>query len=179
MASCEKILIAGFSGAGKSSFLKEISSDCPLGWGPFDDLDKLIQKKQNMDVHAIIELEGWEKFRHYENQVLLEWLQKDMIGGVLALGGGTLNKEIYVSLKLMKKVRIVYLHADFDTCWSRVNEPLAPVRPLVKKGKEELRKVFSERKLVYDMIPWKINNPEGTPIKTIARQFWLEILSPK
>jgi shikimate kinase len=178
MASCEKILIAGFSGAGKSSFLKEISSDCPLGWGPFDDLDQLIQKKQKMDVHGIVQLEGWDKFRQYESQVLLEWLQKDMMGGVLALGGGTLNKDIYVSLKLTKKVRIVYLQADFETCWKRVNEPLAQVRPLVKKGKEELLKLYSERKLIYDMIPWKIDNPEGTSLKSLARQFWLEILAP-
>ncbi len=176
MASCEKILIAGFSGAGKSSFLKAIGADTPFGWDRFDDLDNLIAKKAGNDIPTIIALEGWPKFRQREQEALAEWLQGKHTG-VLALGGGTITKEIYVSLNRMPKVRIVHLHADFETCWKRLNEPLAAVRPLVQKGKMEMEKLYLERKIIFDLIPWKIKNPEGTSLKTAARQLWVEILT--
>lgn len=175
MAKCEKILIAGFSGAGKSTFLKAVAMDTPFGWDHFDDLDSLIAKKYKSDVHTIIQLEGWDKFREKERATLAEWLKGDYFG-VLALGGGTLTKEIYPSLNLMKPVRIVHLHSDFETCWKRVNEPLAPVRPLVQKGKAELQKAYAEREPIFALIPWRIENPEGTSLKSLARKFWEKVL---
>src|SRR5690606_18926857 len=43
---CEKILIAGFSGAGKTSFLKELEYQAPEDGWDFQDLDKLILKSR-------------------------------------------------------------------------------------------------------------------------------------
>lgn len=175
MANCEKILIAGFSGAGKTSFLKALSEDCPFGWDRFEDLDQVIAKKNKNEVHMLIELEGWKKFREKERAALAEWL-KGKSGSVLALGGGTLTKEIYASLKLMKEVRIIYLHADFETCWKRLNTPLAPVRPLAQKGKDELKKVYLEREPIFAMIPHRLVNNEEASLKSLARELWKSVL---
>jgi shikimate kinase len=175
MASCEKILIAGFSGAGKSAFLKAISADTPFGWDKFNDLDDLIAKKSKSELSQLIALEGWEKFRTIERETLFEWLQGDDYG-ILALGGGTLTKEIYVSLNRMPKVRIIYLDVDFETCWRRMNDPIAPVRPLMQKGRLEMEKIYAERVMVYNLIPWKMKNQDGTSLNLLAREFWEGIL---
>ena len=110
MAKCEKILIAGFSGAGKSSLLREIAQDTPFGWDHFDDLDTLIAKKYKMEIHQLIEKEGLEKFRVIEHQILADWLKGDDFA-VLALGGGSLTRDVFASINLMKTVRMVHLSA--------------------------------------------------------------------
>jgi shikimate kinase len=170
MADCEKILIAGFAGAGKSTFLREIEKSGPPDWS-YSDLDDLISAKHGGPEKSLaewIELWGWDQFRYYEEESLREWLTSPG-KGVLALGGGSLNEE---NLPLIsQKAKIVFLEIDFETSWRRLSmDPL--VRPLALKGENYMRYLFEKRQKTFTKIPWKLTNSDQTDLKALAASFW-------
>lgn len=172
-----KILIAGFSGSGKTSLLQAARDLAPSDWEEFSDLDQLILKSRGKgfrDLASLIEAHGWEKFRLWERQELEGWLKEDG-KGVLALGGGTLSPLVWELFRSSRKIKFCYLESDFETCWQRLTQEGEEKRPLVLRGKAELMKVYSERLLVFEQIPWKLRNSEGAELKQLAREFWQEI----
>jgi len=176
MAKCEKILIAGFSGAGKSSFLKAIIAQSPdLDWS-FNDLDQLVLKSHHYrSIAELVEKEGWEKFRLWERQVLESWL-KDEAKGVMALGGGSLSPILLDLYGKSKKIRFCYLHAPFEECWRRLHLNQDEERPLLKKGKEHLQQVYFEREKLFTKISWQIDNSYHEDLTKLADQFWSQVL---
>lgn len=172
-----KILIAGFSGSGKTSFLQEIRNISPSDWESFDDLDQLILKsrgKGHKDLASVIETHGWEKFRLWERQELEGWLKEDG-KGVLALGGGTLSPLVWELFKSSRKIKFCHLECDFETCWNRLIKEGEERRPMVLRGKAELQQVFLERENVFHQIPWQIKNSNEASLKQLAREFWQKI----
>lgn len=159
MASCEKILITGFSGSGKSTLLKKVKEHLAQNWPRINDLDQLILKKhsQYKTIQQLVEAQSWETFRLWERQELESWL-KDEGKGILALGGGTLNPMLFDLLRSNRKIKFCFLDAPFEECWKRLLGDGGEARPLVKLGKEALKKIYQERKLVFDQIPWKITS---------------------
>ncbi|MFP5386899.1 MAG: shikimate kinase [Bacteriovoracia bacterium] len=175
MAKCEKILVAGFSGSGKSSFLKEIEKSVPDSNWTFNDLDLLLLKKhKSQEIACLIEEHGWEKFRLWERQTLESWLKEEG-KAVLSLGGGSLSQMIFDLYKGSSKVRFCYLHAPFEDCWERLNLEGAEERPLVKLGKGELHRIYEERLKIFKQISWKIENPKKTDLSLLARHFWEQV----
>lgn len=174
MAKCEKILIAGFSGAGKSSLLKELEFTSPEeGWS-FDDLDQLVIKKHKQEIPELIEEHGWDKFRLWERQELEGWLKEEG-KGILSLGGGALSQMILDLYGSHRKVKILYLHAPFEDCWERLNLDGAEERPLVRLGKGELHRIYQERQKIFSQILWHLDNSRGSDLEKLARDFWSEI----
>lgn len=174
MAKCEKVLMAGFSGAGKSTFLKELEFTAPEGWA-FADLDTLVMKAKRTDqIAKVIEEHGWEKFRLWERQELEGWLKEEG-PGVLSLGGGSLTQMLLDLYKPIRKVGICYLHAPFQDCWERLHLEESEPRPLVKLGKGELHRIYEDRQKIFSQIPWRIENPKGTDLAKLAREFWEKI----
>lgn len=177
MAKCEKMLICGFSGAGKTSLMRELEFTAPdLTWS-FADLDQLILKSQRRkELGDLIGEHGWEKFRIWERQELEGWLKLDG-PGVLSLGGGTLNQLLLDLYKPIKKIRICCLQTPFDDCWERLTTGPSEPRPLVKLGKAELQRIYQEREKIFEQVPWKIDNPKGSDLSRLAEQFWNSYLS--
>jgi shikimate kinase len=175
MAKCEKILIAGFSGAGKSSFLKEVEKAAPDSSWTFDDLDLLVLKNhKSQEIASLIEEHGWEKFRLWERQTLAGWLKEEG-KGVLSLGGGVLSQLVFDLYKGSYQVKFCYLHAPFEDCWERLNLQGAEERPLVKLGKGELHRVYEERLKVFNQVSWKIENPKNSDLSLLAHHFWEQV----
>ena len=177
MALCEKILIAGFSGAGKSTFLEELKKTAPSEWSSFEDLDELIlmnSKKKYSNLAALIEEKGWDAFRLLERQTLEAWL-KDDEKGVLALGGGTLSPMVWELFRKSSRLKWVHLKADFETCWSRLNLDVDEPRPLVKLGQLELQRIYQERMKIFEQLPIIIENNDGTDLNLKARKLWSDL----
>jgi shikimate kinase len=176
MALCEKILIVGFTGAGKTSFLREVEFQGPPGWELFDDLDSLVLKNAKIKyptIAALVGAEGWEKFRLWERQSIEAWLKEEG-KGVLALGGGALSPLLYDLLKPSRKLKFLYLEADFKTCFERLKLDSVE-RPLLKMGEQHLRNLFEERHKIFDQIPWKVSNSGRADLTELARNFWKEV----
>lgn len=179
MALCEKILIIGFSGAGKSSLLKAIEDSAPQDWTLFDDLDQLILKNRGRGRYStlakLIENEGWEQFRLWERQELEGWL-KDEEKGVLSLGGGAFTPLVWELYQNSRKLKFCYLKASFETCWERLNQKGTEVRPLVLKGKDTLEELYQEREKLYNQVKWQLENEKDTDLAKLAQDFWANVL---
>lgn len=172
MAKCEKILIAGFSGAGKSTLLKELEFSAPSAEWIFNDLDQLVLKQHRFkEVAQLVETHGWDKFRLWERQALEGWLKEEE-PGVLSLGGGALSQLLLDLYKPIRKIGICYLHAPFEDCWERLHLESSEPRPLLKLGKGELHRIYSERQKIFDQIPWRLENPKGTDLSLLSKAFW-------
>ncbi len=175
MAKCEKILISGFSGAGKTSFIRELEFSCPNSAWTFSDLDQLILKGQGAEeVSLLIDTHGWDQFRRWERQSLEGWLKEDG-SGVLSLGGGTLSQAIYDLYQPSRKIGFLYLHASFEDCWERLHLESTEARPLIKLGKDGLHRVYEERLKVFSQIPWRLDNPKGGNLGLLAKRFWEQV----
>ncbi len=175
MANCEKIVIAGFSGAGKSGLLREISLSRPQDFVFFDDLDQLILRKWGTTTLAdLIAQKGWEWFRQTERTELFEWINQQG-KGVLALGGGTLSPKLWDELQGRPELKVVYVEADVETCWQRLTTFPGEERPLLKEGKEAFLKRFQERSLVFEKIPLRLKNSEGRSLSELAQEFWEQV----
>lgn len=178
MAIREKILIAGFSGSGKTTLLNALKNSAPEGWELFDDLDQLILKDLRGKFKTLaqyIETVGWEEFRKKERQIFEGWI-KDEDKGVLALGGGTVTPLLLELFGKARKLQWVYLEADFKTCWDRlIKDQDREPRPLVKLGEIALEKIYLERKMIFEQIPFKLQNTNSTSMEMLASTVWLEV----
>lgn len=175
MALCEKILIAGFSGAGKSSLLRALKPSAPEDWDLFDDLDSLILKtygKNHSTLSELIEEVGWEKFRLWERQLLEGWLKEEG-KGVLALGGGTLSPMVWELFGKNRKIKFCYLKVPFEVAWARLNFQSDEPRPLVQLGKIQLQKIFQEREIIFNQIEWKLDGTKN--LTSLVQEFWKAI----
>ena len=78
-----KIVLVGFSGAGKSTVAKKIASY--LNFSVLDT-DKILEEKYHISVYNCFQKYGEETFRKLEYNVLVGALQQDNV--VIATGGG-------------------------------------------------------------------------------------------
>ncbi|MEX0798862.1 MAG: shikimate kinase [Bacteriovoracaceae bacterium] len=141
-----KYFICGFSGAGKTTLLNRIKSSGKYPGHLFVDLDLFIlTQHQSSSLGDLIEEKGWDWFRRAEKETLENLLKSPDIW--IALGGGTLDQELALSLERDKEVKGYWLDTDFETCWQRIQNDRN--RPLVLRGKRELKALYDQRRGFY------------------------------
>ena len=166
-----KIIIAGFSGAGKSTFLQALKETTGAQWEEFSDLDGLVlERLGGLSIAEFVEKKGWESFRKLEALTLKEWLERPG-ARVLALGGGTLSEATLTTLESRGDVHLVHLKVDFITCWKRI-QALGSERPLVRRGEDYMKNLFEERSQIYQKIPQVIENDGKKSPRELALEFW-------
>ncbi|MBA2403582.1 MAG: hypothetical protein H0V66_02325 [Bdellovibrionales bacterium] len=174
MALCEKILIVGFSGAGKTSLIRALKASVPEHWDHFDDLDQVILKARGQGFNSLsqlIDAKGWETFRLWERQELEGWL-KQPGPGVLALGGGALTPLVWEIFGQNKKIKFCHLNVSFETAWQRVTGD-SEIRPLVQLGKLKLQELYEERKALFNQVRWQLNGHQS--LQVLAAEFWKDV----
>ena len=134
------ILLAGFSGAGKSTALAELRRLLPVI--PCLDLDALVSD----DVASFIQHQGWPAFRKRETEMLDKTLQQNN-PVVLALGGGALEQG-WAVINQYPSAQVVHLDCPFEVCWGRI-QTQPGLRPLAQQGEAKMRALFEERKVQY------------------------------
>ena len=167
------IALVGLMGAGKSTVGRRLAEK--LG-REFYDSDTEIEKAAGLAVADIFALHGEEDFRRGEQQVL-----KRLLSGpphVLATGGGAyLNEETRALLR--EKAVTVWLNADLETLWRRVQK--RNTRPLLRRpdAKTVLTDLLTAREPIYsqaDLVVASKDGPHSVTVRAILEA--LETWSP-
>ncbi len=150
-----KIALVGYMTSGKSTVSRLLANDLQL---PSLDLDKEIEKDQQMSIPAIFRERGEVNFRKLEHAQLIELLEyKDF---VLATGGGT--PLYYDNMKrLMNDCQTFYLQASAAFLTKRITQEKES-RPLVAHLQEaEIQEFVSkhlfEREPIYRQATYSIS----------------------
>ncbi len=148
--------ITGFMGAGKTAVARRLANVLNR---PFVDMDDLIAGEAGMSVESFFRNLGEDRFREAETGLLRRFAKQK--GLVIATGGGTPERS--VNRELMRKSgSIVYLHAPFADCVSRIEKDTGVSRPLFK-SKDTLRELFATRCDAYADHDFQIDTSGKTP----------------
>ena len=122
-------------GAGKSTAARQASGDAL-------DADKVFEERHGK-IGSFFDAYGEAAFREREEQLVLELLDR---GGVVALGGGAI--ETPGIRAALRDHLVVWLDADVETCWRRVEHsttrPLARDRPGFTERFDRRRPLYEE-----------------------------------
>lgn len=136
----ENIILLGMSGAGKSTLgvlLAKIINK------KFKDTDLIIQEKHKKLLHEIIKEEGLEKFKEYEEEVLLLLNESNT---VIATGGSVIYSDLGMK-KLKESGLIIYIHVPFQNISNRLHN--ITTRGIVMEEGQSLRDLYLEREPLY------------------------------
>ncbi|MEM0985531.1 MAG: shikimate kinase [Pseudomonadota bacterium] len=155
------IALVGLMGAGKSTVGKRLAD--ALG-RTFRDSDDEIEKAAGLSVSDIFAIHGEPEFRRGERRVL-----ERLLAGtphVLATGGGAFLDPNTRAL-MREQAVTVWLNADLDTLWKRVQK--RDTRPLlrVEDPRRFLERLMDERSPIYAQADLSITSADGPHRDTV------------
>ncbi|MBX5050949.1 shikimate kinase [Rhizobium lentis] len=137
------LILVGLMGAGKSSVGRIVAGQLGI---PFIDSDHEIERVSRMTIPELFAAYGEEEFRALETRVIKRLLKSGP--RVVSTGGGAFINER--TRRHIKKGGVsVWLKADLDVLWERVNK--RDTRPLLKteNPKQTLENLMNARYPVY------------------------------
>ena len=146
----KNLVLTGMMGVGKSTIGKSLAERLSFS---FVDIDKLIETKEGSSINLIFRNKSENYFRRLENIVSLEELKKS--DSVISLGGGAfLNNAIRRAVKYSSVS--FWLDVDIDELTKRLNKTKR--RPLLsgKNLKDNINKIYLERKKTYSEADYRI-----------------------
>lgn len=137
------LALVGLPGSGKSTVGRQLARRLQLN---FIDSDHAIEERLGCSIREYFEIEGEERFRDIETQVIDELVRGEF--GVISTGGGSVlraaNREV-----LRRYAKVFYLRATPEEVFRRLkhdqNRPLLQVKdPLLR-----LRDIYQIRDPLY------------------------------
>lgn len=133
----------GLPGSGKSTVGRQLARRLNL---TFIDSDHAIEERLGCSIREFFEVEGEERFRDIETQVIQKLLQEKY--GVISTGGGSVLRPLNRQ-ELHSKAKVFYLRASPEEVFRRLkhdqNRPLLQVAdPLTR-----LKDIYSIRDPLY------------------------------
>ena len=149
------IVLVGLMGAGKTSIGNRLSEKLGI---PFVDSDSEIEIAAGMTVFEIFQEFGESYFRSGEERVI----ERLLLGEpkILATGGGA-----FISSKIREAIKMsaisVWVKADLDTLWSRVQGKTN--RPLLNTDdpKAFLKELIKQRNPIYKKADIVVSSPKN------------------
>ena len=137
------LVLVGLMGAGKSSVGRLVAQQLGI---PFVDTDVEIERVSRMTITELFAAYGEQEFRALETRVIKRLLK----GGprVVSTGGGAFINES-TRLHVKRGSLSVWLKADLDVLWDRINK--RDTRPLLKteNPKQTLENLMNTRYPIY------------------------------
>ena len=81
---------------------------------------------------------------------------------------------IFELYKNSRKLKFCHLWASFETCWQRLIDS-DEIRPMLKRGQLEFKKVYEQRMIIFNQVQWKLENEAGQDLEELAKLFWKEV----
>lgn len=132
------VVLVGPMGVGKTTIGRKLAKSLGV---PFRDTDALIVQ-QHGEIPKLFESLGERGFREIEESVVAEAIKQ---AGVVATGGGAVLSE--TTRAALKSSTVFYLSTDGRHMASRLAHGN---RPLLKNGIEDWRRIYDERKPIYE-----------------------------
>ncbi len=166
------IYLVGFMGCGKSTVGRRLATQ--LGW-PFEDLDAVIEARENTTISALFAEYGEEEFRHREAAALRQAMANVPRGNplVLALGGGAFSREENRA-RLAGHGITIWLDCSLERCRERVAKERH--RPLARDP-EAFPALFHARQPTYALADFRIDADSDDDAETVRRILALGLVS--
>ena len=147
----KNLVLTGMMGVGKSTIGRAVADKLSMN---FTDIDKDIEKKQNLNIRDIFKDKGELYFRNLEEKTTIESLNKS--NTVISLGGGAfINSKIR---ELILKTSISFW-LDLEPKEIELRVKNSKKRPLLNNDNlfKTLNKIYNERKNTYDLANFRID----------------------
>ena len=146
----KNLVLLGMMGVGKTRIGKYVAKRLKIN---FFDIDKLIEKKNEMKITEIFKKKGEIYFRKEEEFITIKYLNKK--GSIISLGGGGfINNQI--RKKILSECISVWLNINLEIIYKRLKN--SKKRPLIyKNNQNSIGKIFLERKKIYSLADHEIN----------------------
>tara|TARA_A100001015_G_scaffold255087_1_gene296314 strand:+ start:438 stop:953 length:516 start_codon:yes stop_codon:yes gene_type:complete len=163
MKSNNNLVLLGMMGSGKSTIGLSLSKRLNTN---FFDIDKIIEREQNMKVNEIFEKKGEKFFRSLEEKITLSVLKSK--NSIISLGGGSwLNEKIRKETNINNNVSF-WLNWDTSIILERIKKNNK--RPLIKNlNDSEIVKLILKRSKIYAKANYKIDCNRLTRDKIIKK----------
>ena len=163
MKSNNNLVLLGMMGSGKSTIGLSLSKRLNTN---FFDIDKIIEREQNMRVNEIFEKKGEKFFRSLEEKITLNVLKSK--NSIISLGGGSwLNEKIRKETNINNNVSF-WLNWDTSVILERIKKNNK--RPLIKNlNDSEIVKLILKRSKIYAKANYEIDCNRLTKDKIIKK----------
>ena len=146
----KNLVLLGMMGAGKTRIGKYVAKRLKIN---FFDIDKLVEKKNEMKIAEIFKTKGEIYFRKEEEFVTIKYLNERK--SVISLGGGGFINDKIREIVLSKCIS-VWLNVNLKTIYKRLKN--SKIRPLANNDNQNnLSRIFLERKKIYSLADHEIN----------------------
>ena len=146
----KNLVLLGMMGVGKTGIGKYVARRLKIN---FFDIDKLIEKKNEMKITKIFKTKGETYFRKEEEFVTIKYLNKKE--SIISLGGGGFIND-KIRKKVLSECISVWLNVNLETIYTRLKN--SKKRPLIyKNNQNNISKIFMERKKIYSLANHEIN----------------------
>lgn len=166
------IYLVGFMGSGKSTVGRRLAGS--LGW-PFEDLDAVIEAREQTTISALFAEQGEAEFRRRESEALKQVIAPVSRGVplVLALGGGAFSSEVNRA-RLKGHGISIWLDCPLDRCRERVAKERH--RPLARDP-QAFANLYTERQPIYALADFRIDTDTDDDSETVRRILDLGLVS--
>ena len=146
----KNLVLLGMMGVGKTTIGKMVAKKLKIN---FFDIDKLVEKKNQMKIMEIFKIKGEVYFRREEEFTTLKYLDKK--GALISLGGGAFINE-KIRKKILSDCTSVWLNVSLEKLQERLKNNNK--RPLIQNdNRHNLIKLFTERKKYYSLANHEIS----------------------
>ena len=147
----KNLVLLGMMGVGKTRIGKYVAKRLKIN---FFDIDKLVEKKNEMKITEIFKTKGEIYFRKEEEFVTIKYLNNKKESIISLGGGGFINDKI--RKKVLSECISVWLNVNLETIYARLK--YSNKRPLIyKNNQNSIDKIFMERKKIYSLADHEIN----------------------
>ena len=158
-----KLIIIGPMASGKSVVGKKLSKRMGLN---FFDTDEQIEQKAGVTISWIFDVEGEEKFRDRESEILSTIIKEDNC--IISTGGGIVLRE--ENRALLKKGTGIYLKTSIQSQLERtMNDKERPLLQNIDNKEEALREIAKLRNPIYESCSEIIIEETSGPNETVDK----------
>tara|TARA_B100001057_G_scaffold479543_1_gene551311 strand:+ start:454 stop:969 length:516 start_codon:yes stop_codon:yes gene_type:complete len=163
----KNLTLTGMMGVGKTTIGKNLAKKLRYN---FVDIDKLIENNEGTSINLIFKNKSESYFRKIESDITLAELKKEK--SVISLGGGGfLNNNIRKNIKRLSTS--FWLDIPTHVLTKRLKN--SNQRPLLYKKNisEVLKKIYFERKKIYNEADFKIKCSSLKPSEIVKKILYL------